>query len=339
MVTDLLSSSNYGDPARRALVRTFGLAPDVATIEPYTPGRPGPHQVRVRMTVRCINPSDFVTIAGAYPSRTKLPFVPGFEGVGIVEELGPEVAGIRVGDRVLPIGSAGAWQDVKITEARWCFPVAAELSNAQAATSYVNPLTAWLMLHERVALSPGLSIAINAAGSSIGRMLIRMANLTGVRPIALVRTAAARHLLSGLDLTAVVVGEAPPQVDALREAAGGRLLDLAFDAVGGAFGAALASGLKHGGHFLHYGLMSGLPLPADLLQRRPDIRLELFSLRQWVHEQTREVILDRLARTARLVVDGVAASPIEAVYPLAEISDALRHNLKRGRSGKILITC
>ena len=338
MVAAVPRSSRCGGGALRAIVRAFGPAPDVVALEPYVPGRPGPGQVRVRMSARAVNPSDLVTIAGAYAWRTPLPFVPGFEGVGVVEDAGPGVTECRAGDRILPIGSAGAWQDVKIADARWCFAVADGLSDAQAATSYVNPLSAWLMLNERAALVPEMSVAINAAGSAIGRMLIRMANAAGVRPVALVRSAASRPLLAGLDLAAVVVTDDEAQEDALRAATGARGLDLALDAVGGACGEALALALRPGGHFLHYGLLSGVPVPADLPRRRPDVRFELFQLRPWIHEQSRHVIEARLAAVARLVSQGIAESAIEATYALHDLPTALRHGLRRGRRGKVLIT-
>ena len=322
----------------RAVVRAFGPVPDAVALETYEPEPPGPGQVSVRMTARSVNPSDLVTIAGTYAWRTPVPFVPGFEGVGVVEETGPGVTTCGVGDRVLPIGSAGAWQDVKVTDARWCFPVADDLSDDQAATSYINPLTAWLMLHERAALAPGMSVAVDAAASAIGRMLIRLANAAGVRPIALVRTAASRRLLGGLDMAAVVVTDDEKPAPALRAATDGRGLDLALDAVGGSCGEALALALRPGGHLLHYGLLSGTPLPADLPRRRPDIRIELFWLRRWVHAQSRTVIAERLAAVAPLVSAGIAASPIEAAYPLRDLPEALRHHLRPGRHGKILVT-
>jgi NADPH:quinone reductase-like Zn-dependent oxidoreductase len=319
-------------------VRTFGPAPEVVALETYEPGPPGPGQVRVRMTARSVNPSDLLTISGTYCSRTRLPFVPGFEGVGVVEDVGPGVTELRAGDRVLPIGSAGSWQEVKIAPAVWCFPVAADLTDAQAAMSYINPLTAWLMLYARAALFPGMCLAINAAGSAIGRILIRMANAVGIRPVALVRTDASRRLLAGLDVEAAVVAENEAVETALREVTNGQGGDLALDAVGGASGEALALSLRSNGHFLHYGLLSGQPLPADLPRRRPDVRFELFWLRHWVHTQSRNVLAARLAEVAGLVAKGLAATPIEAAYSLRDLTEALRHSLRRGRSGKILIT-
>jgi NADPH:quinone reductase-like Zn-dependent oxidoreductase len=289
------------------------------------------------MLARAVNPSDHVTISGAYASRTSLPFVPGFEGVGVVEEAGPGVTECAPGDRVLPIGSAGAWQDVKVAEARWCFPAPPDLPDEQAAMSYVNPLTAWLMLTERGVPAPGTRVAVDAAGSAIGRMLIRMANRCGIRPVAVIRSAAARPLLDGLDLDCVIDAGAEPLAEALRRVGAGRGFDLALDAVGGPCGEALALAVRPGGRFVHYGLLSGRPLPADLPRRRADIRFELFWLRQWVHAQSRETLAARLAEVGRLVAEGVAASPVEARYELRDLREALHHSLRAGRVGKIVV--
>jgi NADPH:quinone reductase-like Zn-dependent oxidoreductase len=131
-----------------------------------------------------------------------------------------------------------------------------------------------------------------------------------------------------------VVADNEALEDALKEAASGNPLDLALDAVGGACGEALALALRPGGHFLHYGLLPGRPLAADLPRRRPDVRFELFWLRPWVHAQSRSVIAARLTDVARLFSSGIAASPIEAAYPLCDLTDALRHSLRRGGAAR-----
>ena len=69
-------------------------------------GSLAPHEVSVRMIAAAVNPSDAVTVSGAYASRTTFPFVPGFEGVGVIERAGPGVPEQMIGRRVLPIGSA-----------------------------------------------------------------------------------------------------------------------------------------------------------------------------------------------------------------------------------------
>ncbi len=77
------------------------------------PDAPQGGEVIVRMLASTFNPSDAVTVSGAYASRTEFPLVPGFDGVGVVERIGPEVPSTLLGCRVLPIGSAGAWQELK----------------------------------------------------------------------------------------------------------------------------------------------------------------------------------------------------------------------------------
>ena len=103
---------------------------------------PGPGEVRVRMLASTINPSDAVTVSGAYGSRTTFPFVPGFEDVGVVEEVGAGVDAALLGQRVLPIGSAGCWARSKVLDARWCLPVPDGLDDEVACFAHVNPLAA-----------------------------------------------------------------------------------------------------------------------------------------------------------------------------------------------------
>ncbi|MGH4030294.1 zinc-dependent alcohol dehydrogenase family protein [Actinomycetota bacterium Odt1-20B] len=324
----------------RAIVRTFGPAADVVTTERYAPERPGPGQVAVRMLLAGVNPSDLVTISGAYASRTTLPFVPGFEGVGVVEETGPGVAEVTAGQRVLPLGSAGAWQEVKVTESRWCFPVRAGLDDTQAATAYINPLTAHLMIRQKVRPAPGAVVAVNAAASAIGRTLLRLLTRAGARPVAVVRHPRSLPQLDGVvDPSAIVCTADGPAGAALRDLTAGRGADAVLDAVGGPDGADLCRALRPGGTLVHYGLLSGRPLPHDLWTERPDVRVVLFRLRDWVHTADRGRVAAALDKVYDLVLDGTAATPVAGTYPLSVVREALLADGAAGRTGKVLIDC
>ncbi|MGI5170776.1 zinc-dependent alcohol dehydrogenase family protein [Spirillospora sp. CA-253888] len=324
----------------RSVVREFGAAVDVVDTERYAPAVPGPGEVAVRMSLASINPSDLVTVSGAYASRTTLPFVPGFEGVGVIEAIGPDVHGVRAGQRVLPLGSAGAWQHTKVTEARWCFPVRNELTDRQAATAYINPLTALLMIRRYVRGPRARTVVVNAAASAIGQMLVRMLNRLDVRPIAVVRHPRSLERLAGTDLADGVCTADRAVGEAVREFTLGRGADVVLDAVGGTEGAELARALAVGGTLVHYGLLSGRPLPARLAAERPDVQIALFRLRDWVHAaQTTDPsrIADALAEVFALVLDGTAASQVAQVHPLSEVRQALRQDAVVGRSGKVLL--
>jgi NADPH:quinone reductase-like Zn-dependent oxidoreductase len=326
---------------KRTIVHAFGHPPDVISIEQARADQHTAGLVQVRMRLAAVNPSDLVTITGAYASRTHLPFFPGFEGVGIVDSIGPEVDGLRPGDRVLPIGNAGSWQEMKLAPASWCFHVPDALSDEAAATSYVNPLTALLMVRDRIQVVPDMRIGITAAGSAIGRMLVRLVAAAGAQPVAIVRNARTVPLLVNEPVSQTIMlpdKEAPDVlVQILRDKLGREPLDAVLDAVGGNVGEALFDTVTPGGRFIHYGLLSGHALPADLPRRRPDVAFELFWLRQWVHAQPRALVAERLQEGWQLVEAGVLATSIEARYRLDRASEALRHALSAGREGKVLL--
>src|SRR5438093_13760489 len=110
----------FGDPAEVLQVR------DVPVPEP------GRGQVRVRMTASPINPSDLMVVRGQYGRLPRLPATPGFEGVGVIDAVGPgflkRLRGLRPGRRVAVLNSQGGnWQESVIISARQVVPLAAEL--------------------------------------------------------------------------------------------------------------------------------------------------------------------------------------------------------------------
>ncbi len=323
--------------ARRAIVREFGRASGVVKLETVSLPPLDDDKVRIRLTARSINPSDLITISGAYPSRTSLPFVPGFEAAGIVEEIGAAVRNIKCGMRVLPVGTAGGWQDFKDTTPDWCLPLPDALSDEQAACSYVNPMTAWLMMTEVAGLKPGDRIAITAAGSAIGRMLVAIANAGGIRPFALVRSSEAEAGLSGLDAI-VIHGQLDRSAAAmLMEHSGPQSLHKVFDCVGGPEAQALATCLKPAGQFIHYGLLSGLPIPTQIWNDRPDMRFHLFHLRQWVHTAPRERLHAAYAEVTSLIASGRLTTAVRSRHGLADISAALADAETLSACGKVLL--
>ncbi|MBX4891310.1 zinc-dependent alcohol dehydrogenase family protein [Rhizobium bangladeshense] len=318
----------------QAVVRKFGPAEEVVAIERAELAPLSRDQVRVRLLARSINPSDIITISGAYAGRTALPFVPGFEAFGVVEECGEEVHGLVPGMRVLPVRSAGGWQEFKDTDPSWCLRVPDALSDFEAATSYVNPMTAWLMLHRKIGLRPGMRIAINAAASSIGSILIGMANAAGVEPVAIVRSEQSRARLSGR-LEAVILDMADG--DLAAGLAGLHGLDAVLDCVGGARASTLADALKPGGHFVHYGLLSGESIPPSFWASHPDVAFSYFHLREWVHSEAMSEVQRAYAEVAAQIAAKVIATDVREAFPLEKVGDALRAALPFRTGGKVLL--
>ncbi len=305
----------------RIVAHRFGAPADVLVCEPAPLLEPTPSGVVVRMRASAINPSDLVSVSGAYSFRIPLPFVPGFEGVGVIDAIGAEVSGLGIGRRVLPLGSAGGWQSCKALPAAWCMEVPDDLSDEQAATAYVNPLTARLMLRA-LAPSPGMLVAVNAANSAIGRILLRLLDAIKVRSLAIVRSKQAMELLADEPICNVILaGEVLPPLD------GG------FDAIGGDHGAAMAQAIRPGGALMHYGMLSGRPLPPGL-----GSVVKPLWLRNRVHAASRAELRAAMTEVFDDIRSGLAATTIEACYPLSAYRAALAHNAQASRRGKILFT-
>ncbi|GIF06977.1 zinc-dependent alcohol dehydrogenase family protein [Actinoplanes siamensis] len=318
---------------RRALATRPGPASAVVELvdaqpEPVTPG-----DVTVRMLTTTVNPSDLITISGAYASRTTFPFVPGFEGAGEIVAAGPQVDNGLVGQRVIPIGGAGNWQQYRTVPASWCFPIPSDIPDTVATFAYINPVTALLMVDGHVPAGTRTAV-ITAAGSAIGGQLADLLRARGVAAIGLTTGRALRPAADAGRFTAIVDRRDPDWPDALTAAAGGPA-DVVFDCVGGADGPRLLSLLRPGGQLVHFGLLSGVPLTTA----GPDVpagrSVHLFRLRDRVYEMDRSAIQDAFDRVFAHLRAGRLGTPIAADYSLDDLGSALRR--AETQPGKILI--
>lgn len=278
-----------------------------------------PDHVLVKMCLSPINPSDLIPVTGAYRHRTQLPFIPGYEGLGIVTHVLADEYSHLLGRRVIPIGSAGNWQTWKSVPVDWCVKVPDDICDEHAAMAYVNPLTALLMVRS-LSPRPGDVIGITAPGSAIGRMLIRMVARQGARVVGIARSSTTRETLR--HEPADIIGED----DRFPELTGG------LDAVGGNVGERLAAAIRPGHPIIHYGLLSGQPL-----KYIGAAELRFFRLRDWVHSVPRLELQATMDCCFDEIRSGYALNPISGRYPLERFLSALRHCSKAGRNGKVLL--
>ena len=110
---------------------------------PTPPLAPGEALVRVLLSP--INASDLHMVRGRYGYQPELPASPGIEGVGIVEAVGPDVQGPMVGTRVVFVDTWNTWREQIVCPVDKLVPVPDGLDDPAAATSYINPLTAWAL--------------------------------------------------------------------------------------------------------------------------------------------------------------------------------------------------
>jgi NADPH:quinone reductase-like Zn-dependent oxidoreductase len=322
-----------------AQVKAFGR-PDtvIEAVEQAEPGEPGPDEVIVEAEFVPINPADLLNIEGKYGAAPPaLPLTPGAEGVGRIARTGSAVRHVKPGDRVLVPGP-GCWRERIKAPGKAVFALPADVDPKQLAMLRVNPPTAYLMLHEIVALEPGQWVIQNAANSGVGHCLIRLARLAGVKTVNVVRRA---ELVAPLRAFGgdVVLTDGPDLDARVRAAIGEAALPLAIDAVAGTGTQRLARCVSNGGTVVNYGVLSGEPCMVDGRETVfRDVRLRGFWLRKWFADTQPEQIAAVYRKLTALVADGTLAVEVEAVYPIRRIKDAVAHAARAGRSGKILVS-
>jgi NADPH:quinone reductase-like Zn-dependent oxidoreductase len=328
---------------KAAVFERFGVPEEVLEVRDVPPPEVGRGRVRVRMRFSPVNPSDLLVVRGEYGRLPKLPATPGFEGAGVVEEAGAGllrlVRGLRPGRRVAVIaGGGGAWAETVVVSARQVVPLPDDVPDEQAATFFVNPASALAMTRHVLRVPPGEWLLQTAAGSALGRMVIRLGKHFGFRTINVVRRREQAGELEVLGADAVVCTADESVPNKVKALTGGEGVKYALDAVGGETGAAVVQSLGPGGRMLVYGTLSRDPIPLDprlLITGRKSI--EGFWLSEWAPRQSAVRML-RLFRTiTELLRAGVVTSEVGATFPLDEVRQAAAQAAQPGRQGKVLL--
>jgi NADPH:quinone reductase-like Zn-dependent oxidoreductase len=303
------------------------------------PAAPKAGEVRVRMLASPINPSDLMMVRGAYGRQPPLPCVPGFEGVGVVEE-GSGLLAWRVKNKRVAVlnSTSGNWQEQVVIPARQAVPVPDELSDEQAATFFVNPASALIMTRYVLKVPRGEWLLQTAAGSQLGRMVIRLGQLHGFKTLNVVRRPEQADELLRLGGTAMVATDEESLVERVQRITNNEGVRYAIDAVGGATGTQVINALGRHGRLLLYGTLAGEPITIDpRVLLVGEKRVEGFWLSEWVRDQGVLTMLLLFRKIGQLMRAGTLATEVGQTFPLDEIRAAVRHAAQPGRHGKTLL--
>jgi NADPH:quinone reductase-like Zn-dependent oxidoreductase len=311
----------------KAVVRDFWGAAGHALVDLPEPGRPGPSEILVAMSLAPVNPADRMVAAGRYAPLDGLPDVIGAEGMGVIEAIGYGVVDLAVGDRVI-LMSRGNWVSRRVVPAGDVLRVPPGLPDAQAAMLRINPATAFRLLSP-LGLGRGDWLIQNAAGSSVARWVRLLAERRGVRVLNVVRSGT-------LDDAGAVLVDGEDLQERAMQVTGGAPVMAALDAVAGEATGRLASCLEPGGTLLVFGHLSGRPcaIPSEILTTR-GLRVAGFSLRP---AEAGELPGARAAHYAGLAAIAIEApEPVRAVFALSDVDAALAAVADPGRRGRLLL--
>jgi NADPH:quinone reductase-like Zn-dependent oxidoreductase len=311
----------------------------VKLIDVDEPRDPGPGQVLVRVTLFPIHWGDLQAIQLASPTGQVRA---GVEATGVVEKVGSGVHHVTPGGRVSVFPHPGAWAERFTADAQFVVPVPDSVSDEVAAQMLVNPLTVLMLRREAEKhFTTGYDGVVlnNAAGGAVGRLVTAGFSSHHIATVSLVRRAeTAQHLRERFPEVPVVVTEDPDWVDAVRDLIGGGTVGVALDPIGGALSADLLGLLSPGGTLVVYGRMADEPIPlhaSALLDR--GLTLRGATIGRWVATSSPEQRASD-TRTARVMAQALSSQfDVSAIYPLAELSDAIRQATKPGKTGTVLV--
>jgi NADPH2:quinone reductase len=206
--------------------------PEVLTYEEADPGKPGPGQVLIRHTAIGLNFIDVYYRTGLYPAPGGLPLVPGGEGAGVVEELGPEVDGLKAGDRVAYAVGTGAYAERRIIAADRLVKVPDGVSDEQAAAMMLKGMTAEYLLRRTFKVKAGDTILFHAAAGGVGLIAGQWAKHLGATTIGTAGSDDKAALAKAHGYDHVINYRAQDFVAEVARVTGGQKCDVVYDSVG-----------------------------------------------------------------------------------------------------------
>ncbi|MGC2790890.1 MAG: quinone oxidoreductase, partial [Candidatus Sulfotelmatobacter sp.] len=258
---------------RAIRIHAYG-GPEVMQLEEVPTPVPGPGQARVRVEAASVNFLDVQKRRGELVGQAfyrrpgnhepDLPATRGTQGVGVVEDLSPEVKKVRVGDRVVFVGDSYATH--ALAPAAWLIPVPDGISPQVAAAGMNQGFLAYAFTHFAYPVKPEDWCLIQAAAGGIGLLLCQMAKIREGRVIGVTSTAEKAKFVREAGADEVIVSTQSDIAKEARRMTGGRGVSVVYDGVGkDTFEASLDS-LAPGGYLVMYGQSSGYVPPFDLMK-------------------------------------------------------------------------
>ena len=293
--------------------------------------------MRIRTILAPIHNHDLWTVRGNYGYKPELPAIGGSEAVGFIDALGDRVTGFQLGQRVAVASVHGSWAEYFLAPVAALVPVPDAIPDEAAAQLIAMPFSA-VMLLEFLEVKSGDWVAQNTANGAVGKMLAMLAASRGVNVVNLVRRDAGVDELAALGIGNAVSTASDGWQDRVRAITGDAPIRAGVDSIGGAASGALLALLGEGGLLVSFGSMTGEPMQlssGDLIFKQAVVKgFWASKIRSVIPAETRQRLFGELLQ---LVASGALKLPVEAVFGLDQISDAVRASQTPGRGGKVLL--
>lgn len=300
--------------------------------------KPGPGEVLVRVAAAGVNRPDLLQRAGHYPPPAGASDLPGLEVAGTVVALGQGATGWALGDAVTALVAGGGYAEYCVAPGEQCLPVPRGLDLAEAAALPETFFTVWTNVFERGRLAHGEILLVHGGSSGIGTTAIQMARAFGARVLVTAGTPEKCAACLALGAERATNYRREDFVAAVREATGGRGVDVVLDMVGAPYFARNLECLAVEGRLVQIGVQQGPKAELNLLalmQRRLTVTGSTLRPRP-VAEKGRIAAALR-ERVWPKIEAGEVRPVLHARLPLAEAREAHRMMEAGAHIGKLVL--
>jgi putative PIG3 family NAD(P)H quinone oxidoreductase len=299
---------------------------------------PASGEVLIRVEAAGVNRPDLMQRQGLYPPPPGASDIPGLEVAGAIVALGENVADFRVGDRVCALVSGGGYAGYCVAPAAQCLPVPQGSTMLEAAAIPETFFTVWTNVFERGRLAPGETLLVHGGASGVGTTAIQLARAFDARVFATAGTPEKCAACERLGAERAVNHRSEDFVAVVREATGGRGVDLVLDMVAGDYVQRNIEALAVEGRLVLIAFLRGARVDLDLrplLLRR--LTLTGSTLRPRSVEQKGAIAGALREKVWPLLESGRVRPVIHATFPLAEAASAHRLMESNTHIGKIVL--
>ena len=313
-------------------VHEFG-GPEVLRLEEVPTPQPGQGEVLVRIHAAGVNPVETYIRAGKYARLPELPYTPGNDGAGVIEQVGAGVSEFKAGDRVYTGGSSsGTYAEFALCKKEQVHPLPAKISFAQGAAMGTPYATAYRGLLQRADAKSGETMLVHGASGGVGTAAVQLARAHGLRVFGTAGSAEGLKLVREQGAHEVFDHRAADHFEQIMKATGGRGVDVIVELLANANLGRDLTILAKGGRVVIIGSRGPVEInPRDTMQREADIRGMILP-----NTPPAEMASIHAALVAGLE-NGTLRPVIGKEFPLTEAAQAHRAVMESGALGKIVL--
>ncbi len=310
--------------------------PEVLEWEEVEVGESGPGQVRLRQEAAGLNFIDVYHRTGLYPQP--LPFIPGVEGAGVVESVGPGVSSFGPGDRVAYAGPIGGYAEERLIDADRLVKLPDGVSTEQAGAMMLQGMTAWMLLRAVHRVKAGDTILIHAAAGGVGLIVCQWAKALGATVIGTVGSDEKAELARAHGCDHPIVYTHQDFVAEVERITSGAKLPVVYDSIGKDTFLKSLDCLRPRGLMVSFGNASGPPHPIapGILAQKGSLFLTRPTLFNYIAD--RAELETAAGELFELVASGKIEVEINQRFPLKDAAEAQRALEARETSGSTVLT-